>query len=75
MATGASGTVIEVEYRGETIHEEARFEIDGPQLHLGMTEPDLVAPIDYEAEIARRCETHEPHVDVGGNIGNRAFGI
>jgi hypothetical protein len=77
MTTGASGTFIETKYQGEP----ARYEMEtsllaaGFDWSLGMTESVLLDPIDYEAELAERRETHEAIAPVDGDVGNSLFGI
>jgi hypothetical protein len=78
MATCGSDTIVTAEYRGETAVAYARcvsVSGDGFDLSLGMTEPVLEEPIDYEAEMAARRQTHEPLEEFDGHIGNSAFGI
>jgi hypothetical protein len=76
MTTGASGTIIQTTYEGDPVpYEQETSVIEGPDLSLGMTEATLVEPIDYDAELAARRETHEPHSDPEGSVGNSAFGI
>ena len=48
---------------------------DGFDWSLGIMEPALLEPIDYDVEIAERRETHEPIRDVGGELGNSRFGV
>jgi hypothetical protein len=76
MTTGASGTIIETTYQGCPVrYEQETSIIDGLDLSLGMTEATLLEPIDYDAELAGRRETHGPHSDPEGSHGNSAFGI
>jgi hypothetical protein len=41
----------------------------------GVTDPILVEPIDYEAEIARRAATREPLPVVETDLSNTLFGV
>ncbi len=78
MSTRGSGTIVRAAYRGETViafAQEVVVSNDGFDWTLGMTEPALVDPIDYDAEIAERRTTHEPIHDVGGDLGNSRFGV
>jgi len=76
VATCGSDTILTTEYRGGTVayHVDSVMS-DGFDWSLGMTEPALLEPIDYDAEIAERRETHEPIRDVGGELGNSRFGV
>ena len=79
MSTSGNGTIVTSEYRGETdvafAQDVSVTSVGGFDWSLGMIEPTLAEPIDYEAEIAERLETHEPMADVGGEIGNSRFGV
>jgi hypothetical protein len=75
MATCGGGTIIETEYRGEDVQYDVSVSMDGFEWSLGMTEPVLLKPIDYDAELAEREKTHEPISDVDGDLGNRLFGV
>jgi hypothetical protein len=77
MTTRGSGTIIETKYSGESVQyeQETSLVTDGFDWTLGMTKPTLLEPIDFEAELAERRETHEPHTDPDGNLGNSLFGI
>lgn len=76
MATCGSDTILTTEYRGETaVAYRVSVTRDGFDLSLGMMDPTLEEPIDYDAELAERRETHEPLEEFDGDIGNSAFGI
>lgn len=76
MGTGASGAVIEMQYHGSAQYQrEVLLVVDGLEKHLGMREPTLIEPIDFEAEIAERRDTHEPLGPVDGELGNTLFGV
>jgi hypothetical protein len=75
--TRGSGLIIHEQYTG-TDHFERSCSlvvVDGSDLDLGMTEATLAEPIDYDAEIAERRDTHEPITPVDGNLANSVFGI
>ena len=81
MSTSGNGAVATSEYRGET---DVAFAQDASVGFRRRPRPGASAwfeaerslePIDYEAEIAERLETHEPMADVGGEIGNSRFGV
>lgn len=78
MSTSGSGMIVKAEYRSEAYVEYAQVVCrsdDGFDWGLGMADSTLLEPIDYDAEIAERQETHEPMSDVGGKIGNSRFGV
>ncbi len=41
----------------------------------GLTDPILVEPLDYEAEIAQRAATREPLSPVETDLSNTLFGV
>jgi hypothetical protein len=77
VGTRGSGTIIETEYiGGESVQYEQETSVDvGFDWSLGMTEPTLLEPIDYDTELAERHETHEPIADVGGDLSNSLSGV
>lgn len=75
MATSGTGTIVTREYCGTAVEYAVSVTCDGFDLSLGMIEPMLEEPIDYEAEIAERQYTHEPLQEYEGDTGNSAFGI
>ena len=79
MSTSGSGLIVKAEYRSEAHVEYAQEVVcvsaDTSDWTLGMTEPALLEPINDDAEIAERRETHEQIDDVGGEIGNSRFGV
>jgi hypothetical protein len=76
MTTGGSGTIIEGHYVGCPVRYRVVVEAtDDTEWGLGMGEPTLVEPIDYDAELKTRQETYEPMSDVDGELGNSLFGV
>jgi hypothetical protein len=77
VTTGASAIIIEKHYLGGAVpYERATWlEIKGLDEHSNMRDPLLSEPIDFEAEIALRRETHEPLQPIDGELHNDLFGI
>ena len=71
------GVVIERQYSGPGARYErsASIIVGGDAGHAGITDPILTEPIDFDAEIANRRETHEPMPPVDGGLSNTVFGI
>jgi hypothetical protein len=77
MTTSASGIIIEEHYLGGAVRYERAtwLAIEGLDEHPHMRDPLLSEPIDFEAEIAQRRETHEPLPPIDGEIHNDLFGV
>ncbi len=77
MPTSGTDTIVTSEYHGALVEYAVSSAITSDDFNwgLGMTEVELLEPIDYDAEIAERERTHEPIEDAGGNLANSRFGI
>jgi hypothetical protein len=76
--TSSTGFLIEREYRSEDAHwaySSSWAEVAGEHGIAGMTDPMLVDPIDFEAELAERRRTYEPLPPVDTDLTNPHFGI
>jgi hypothetical protein len=75
-STASAGFAIERRYREEHAHYEQSSSIRvGESGIAGVTDPMLVEPIDFEAEIAERQREYEPLEPVDGDLRNSRFGI
>lgn len=75
-STASSGVIIEREYRAEDAAYEETVIVGGSGEVADEAEPMLDEPIDHEAELAERRETHEPiEFDSDADLTNTAFGI
>jgi hypothetical protein len=78
VSTASGGVVIERKHsaEGATYEESAVMQVGGAGEVAGEAEPMLADPIDYEAELAERRETHEPiEFDPDTDLTNSQFGI
>ena len=77
MTTASGGVIIERHYASEGIRftHGARLVVDGCDEPAGVSDPILSDPVDYEAELAERRETHEPIEPVTSDTRNTVFGI
>jgi hypothetical protein len=77
-STASSGVVIERKHsaEGATYEESMVMRVGGTGDVAGESEPILADPINFDAELAERRETHEAiEVDPDADLTNTQFGI